>query len=145
MSGILVVIDDRQAASVASVWEALAAGQQLAAHWICPVSAAGRRVGDRISRRRNPQHTRSPKSSASSHPLLTPYTADGFSFLASFTNSSKRTPRGKWSFPHTFRSRRLRTRAGRPLRQVLIGDIVAIAPRPKMPVRYSRPSCSRAA
>ena len=124
MSGILVVIEDRAGRVSRIGWEALAAGQQLAAQLDLPVSAAV--VG---------LETESPAAEIAAyslakvirveHPLLTPYTADGF-ILALHQLIEKERP-AQVVFPHTYQVRDYAPALAARFGQVLIGDIVAIS------------------
>ena len=77
MSGVLVVIEDRSGKISRISWEALAAGQKLAASLGLPLSAA--LIGLQTESLATETSTRfSGKVIRVEHPLLAHYTADGF-------------------------------------------------------------------
>jgi electron transfer flavoprotein alpha subunit len=123
MSGILVVIEDRAGRVSRIGWEALAAGQQLAAQLGLPISAVV--VGS---------ETEALAAEIAAHPLakvirvehslLAPYTADGFT-LALEQLIRAESP-AYIAFPHTYQVRDYAPALAARFGQALIGDVVAI-------------------
>jgi electron transfer flavoprotein alpha subunit len=124
MSGILVVIEDRAGRVSRIGWEALAAGQQLAAQLGLPVSAAV--VGS---------ETESPAAEIAAyslakvirveHPLLAQYTADGFILALQQLIENERP--AQVVLPHTYQVRDYAPALAARFGQVLIGDIVDLS------------------
>ena len=123
MSSILVVIEDREGRIGRIGWEALAAGEQLAAQTGLPVSAAlvGAETGDlavEVSLRSVTKVVRV------EHPLLAIYTADGFTLALEQFLAAKKPD--YVLFPHTYQVRDYAPALATRLGQVLIGDVTAI-------------------
>jgi electron transfer flavoprotein alpha subunit len=123
MSGIWVVIEDREGRIGRIGWEALAAGQQLAAQTGLPVSAV--LVGAETAQLAAEVSLRSvAKVVRVEHPLLAAYTADGFTLaLEQFVEAEKPD---YLLFPHTYQVRDYAPALATRLGQVLIGDVTAI-------------------
>jgi electron transfer flavoprotein alpha subunit len=123
MSGIWVVIEDREGRIGRISWEALAAGQQLAAQTGLPVSAV--LVGAETAQLAAEVSLRAvAKVVRVEHPLLAAYTADGFTLaLEQFTAAEKPD---YLLFPHTYQVRDYAPALATRLGQVLIGDVTAI-------------------
>jgi len=123
MSGIYVVIEDREGRIGRIGWEALAAGQQLAAQTGLPVSAVllGAETGQlaaEVSLRSVAKVVRV------EHPLLTAYTADGFTLALEQLIAAEKPD--YLLFPHTYQVRDYAPALATRLGQVLIGDVTAI-------------------
>jgi|HubBroStandDraft_6_1064221.scaffolds.fasta_scaffold115565_3 electron transfer flavoprotein alpha subunit len=127
MSGILVVLEERDGRVSRTSWEALAAGQHLAAQTNQALRAAV--IG---------ASTESLAAEAASkavariirveHPLLAPYTPDGY-VVALHQLIQKEGPT-QVVFPHTYQVRDYAPALAARLGQVLISDVVAIADGP---------------
>ncbi|MGA2808169.1 MAG: electron transfer flavoprotein subunit alpha/FixB family protein [Terracidiphilus sp.] len=123
MSGIWIVMEEREGRIGRISWEALVAGQQLAAQTGLPVSAIV--VG---------AQTESPAAEVATkpvtkvvrveHPLLAAYTSDGFS-LALRQLIQSEAP-AYVVFPHTYQVRDYAPALAASLGEVLIGDVTAI-------------------
>jgi electron transfer flavoprotein alpha subunit len=127
MSGILVVLEERDGRVSRTSWEALAAGQHLATQTNQALHAAV--IG---------ASTESLAAEAASksvagiirveHPLLAPYTPDGYTIaLHQFVQKESPT---QVVFPHTYQVRDYAPALAARLGQVLISDVVAIAEGP---------------
>jgi len=123
MSGIWVVIEDREGRIGRIGWEALAAGQQLAAQTGLPVGAI--LVGAETAQLAAEVSLRAvAKVVRVEHPLLAAYTADGFTLaLEQFVEAEKPD---YLLFPHTYQVRDYAPALATRLGQVLIGDVTAI-------------------
>ena len=123
MSGIYVVIEDREGRIGRISWEALAASQQLAAQTELPVTAV--LVGAETAELAAEVSLRSlAKVVRVEHPLLAVYTADGFTLvLEQFLAAEKPD---YVLFPHTYQVRDYAPALATRLGQVLIGDVTAI-------------------
>lgn len=123
MSGIWVVIEDREGRIGRIGWEALAAGQQLAAQTRLPVSTilVGAETGQlaaEVSLRPVAKVVRV------EHPLLAAYTVDGFTLaMEQFIAAEKPD---YLLFPHTYQVRDYAPALATRLGEVLIGDVTAI-------------------
>jgi len=127
MSGIYVVIEDREGRIGRISWEALAASQQLAAQTELPVTAV--LVGAETAELAAEVSLRSlAKVVRVEHPLLAVYTADGFTLvLEQFLAAEKPD---YVLFPHTYQVRDYAPALAARFGQVLIGDVVAFAEGP---------------
>ncbi len=127
MSGILVVLEERDGRVSRTSWEALAAGQHLAAQTNQALDAAVMGAS-----------TESLASEAASkavarvirveHPLLARYTPDGY-VVALHQLVQKESPT-RVVFPHTYQVRDFAPALAARLGQVLISDVVAIGEGP---------------
>jgi electron transfer flavoprotein alpha subunit len=127
MSGILVVIEERDGRVSRGSWEAVAAGQKLAALTGQPVNAVV------IGARTEPLAAEVAAKALAivvciEHPLLAAYTADGFT-LALQQFIEKESP-AYGVFPHTYQVRDYAPKLAARLGQTLIGDVTAIADGP---------------
>jgi electron transfer flavoprotein alpha subunit len=128
MSGVLVVVEQRAGRIARISWEALAAGQQLAAQLGLPVSAVV--VGsDTETLAAEIAAYPLAKVVRVEHPLLASYTADGF-ILALQQLIEKERPT-QVVLPHTYQVRDYAPALAARFGQVLIGDIVAISAAPE--------------
>jgi electron transfer flavoprotein alpha subunit len=127
MSSILVVLEERDGRVSRSSWEALAAGQHLAAQANQALHAAVMGAS-----------TESLASEAASkavagifrveHPLLAPYTPDGY--IAALHQLIQKEGPAQVVFPHTYQVRDYAPALAARLGQVLISDVVAIGDGP---------------
>jgi electron transfer flavoprotein alpha subunit len=124
MSGILVVMEQRAGRVSRISWEALAAGQQLAAQLGLPVSAAVVGAETESLAAEIAAHPID-KVIRVEHPLLAPYTAAGF-ILALYQFIQSETL-AYVVLPHTYQVRDYASALAVRFGQVLIGDIVAIS------------------
>ncbi|HSB15832.1 MAG TPA: electron transfer flavoprotein subunit alpha/FixB family protein [Bryobacteraceae bacterium] len=121
MSRILVVLEQQGDSWHRLSWEALAAGQQMAADLSWPVSAAvlGNAASERASKATK---WKLDSVYAVEHSLLSTYTADGFT--AALEGLIRKIQPSLVLFPHTYQARdyapKLATRFGR----VLVSDII---------------------
>jgi electron transfer flavoprotein alpha subunit len=123
MSGIFVVVEQREAEIRRLSWEAVTAGQQLAAKLSLPVSAIilGAQTESLADELANYAIS---KVVRIEHTLLTSYTADGFSLaLDQFFHAEKPD---YVVFPHTYQVRDYAPTLATRIGQVLIGDVIAI-------------------
>jgi electron transfer flavoprotein alpha subunit len=127
MSGIWIVIEERDGRVGRISWEALAAGQQLAQQTGLPISAIV--VGAQTESLASEVATKPiAKVVRVEHPLLAAYTPDGFSIaLRQFIQSE--TP-AYVVFPHTYQVRDYAPALAASLGEVLIGDVTAIGDGP---------------
>ncbi len=133
MSGVLVILEHQPAsaqreARVSRIgWEALAAGQRLAAQTDEPVTAVV--LGSDAATLAAEAATRPvAKVLRVEHPLLARYTPDGFNLaLQQLIQSESPT---QVVFPHTYQVRDYAPALAARLGQVLISDVVAIADGP---------------
>jgi electron transfer flavoprotein alpha subunit len=127
MSGVLVIIEDRSGKISRISWEALAAGQKLAASLSLPLTAA--LIGSQTESLATETSTKfSGKVIRVEHPLLANYTSDGFT-LALFQLIQSETPTYV-VFPHTYQVRDYAPALAARLNEVLISDVVSIADGP---------------
>ena len=127
MSGILVVLEERDGRVSRASWEALAAGQHLAAKTSAPVSVAV--LGS------NTEATAAEAAAKAvakviriAHPLLERYTPDAYtSALQQLVQNESPT---HVVFPHTYQVRDFAPALAARLGQVLISDVVAIGDGP---------------
>jgi electron transfer flavoprotein alpha subunit len=127
MSGVWIVLEEREGRLGRISWEAVAAGQKLGAHLQLPVCAvlpgvqtaalaveAGAKALTRVVRLE--------------HPLLNPYTSDGFArALEQFFQAEKPA---FVVFPHTYQVRDYAPALAARMGQVLIGDVTGIGEGP---------------
>ncbi|MDE3149245.1 MAG: electron transfer flavoprotein subunit alpha/FixB family protein [Acidobacteriota bacterium] len=125
MSGVLVVVEQRAGRVGRASWEALAAGLRLSAASAVTAVVVGSRteaLAAEIAARPLGKVMRV------EHPLLAPYTADGFSLaLEQFIRAG--TP-DYVVFPHTYQVRDYAPALAARFGQSLIGDVIAIADGP---------------
>lgn len=127
MSGIWVVIEHRDGRIGRISWEAVAAGQKLAAQQSLPVNALV--IGAATEPIAAEAATKAlTKVARIEHALLAQYTADGFSLaLQQFIAQEKPD---FVVFPHTYQVRDYAPALAARLGQVLISDVVSIEPGP---------------
>ncbi len=124
MSGIYVVLEERDGRVSRISWEALAAGKLLAAQSGAPVSAVV--IGASTE-------SLAAEAAAKSinhvirveHPLLVQYTSDGYT-LALQQLIQKKAPPQVVVFPHSYQVRDFAPALAARMNEVLIGDVVAI-------------------
>ena len=127
MSGILVVIEQREGRISRISWEAVAAGQRLAAQTSEPVSAVI--LGADTEALASEIATRPvAKVIRIDHPLLAQYTPDGFTLALDQLIRSEAPP--YVVLPHTYQVRDYAPALAARLGQVLISDVVAIGEGP---------------
>jgi len=125
MSGVLVIIEQRAGKISRISWEALSAARRLGA----PESVTAVVLGAETEAAAAEIATRAPgKVLRVEHPLLAPYTADGF-ILALQQLIEKESP-AYVVFPHTYQVRDYAPALAARLGQVLIGDVTGIAEGP---------------
>jgi electron transfer flavoprotein alpha subunit len=127
MSGILVVVEQRAGRISRISWEAVAAGQRLAALTGLAVNAAV--VGAQTEALAAEAAARAlAKVARLEHPLLAAYTSDGFSLaLQQFLEAEKPD---YVVFPHTYQVRDYAPALAARLGQALIGGVTAISEGP---------------
>jgi len=127
MSGIFVVLEERDGRVSRASWEALAAGQHLAAQTNEPVSAVvlGANADDAASESATKAVA---KVIRIGHPLLARYTPDGYIAALHQLIHSERP--AQVVFPHTYQVRDFAPALAARLGQVLISDVVAIGDGP---------------
>ena len=116
MNGVLTILESRGAAWNRMSWEALAAGQQLAAALGQPLAAAV--AGDQLP---SPTPVR---THFVRHPLLAQYTSDGH--VAALEQLIRQLDPAIVLFPHTYQVRDFAPRLAARFAQTLIADIVAV-------------------
>jgi electron transfer flavoprotein alpha subunit len=123
MSGIWVVLEERDGHVSRISWEAVAAGQKLAALTGLAVNAAV--VGAQTEALAAEVAAKAvSKVARVEHPLLAAYTADGFTLaLQQLFENEKPT---HVVFPHTYQVRDYAPALAARLGQALIGDVIAI-------------------
>ena len=127
MSGILVVIEQREGRIARISWEAVAAGQSLASQFGLPVNAI--LVGSDLEFLAAEVAARGlAKVIRVEHPLLAYYTADGFKLALEQLIQTEQP--AYVVFPHTYQVRDYAPALAARLGQVLIGDVVAIGEGP---------------
>ena len=127
MSGIWVVIEERDGHVSRTSWEAIAAGQKLAALTGLAVNAAvlGAQTESLAAEVAAKALT---KVVRVEHPLLVAYTADGFTLaLQQFIENERPA---QVVFPHTYQVRDYAPKLATRLGQALIGDVTAISDGP---------------
>jgi electron transfer flavoprotein alpha subunit len=123
MSGVLVVTEQREGAWNRMSFEALAAGQQLAAMLGVPCSAAV--VGAGISALTTELATKNMAQVFSvQHDLLAEYTADGY--VIALEQAIKQAGAEYVLFPHTYQVRDFGPALATRFEQVLISDVIAV-------------------
>jgi electron transfer flavoprotein alpha subunit len=123
MSGVLVVTEQREGAWNKMSFEALAAGQQLAAMLGVPCSAAV--LGAGISPLTTELATKKLAQVFSvQHDLLTEYTADGY--VIALEQAIRQAGAEYVLFPHTYQVRDFAPALSTRFRQVLISDVIAV-------------------
>jgi electron transfer flavoprotein alpha subunit len=127
MSGIVVVLEERDGRVGRTSWEALAAAQHLGAQTSQPVNAVV------IGANTEAQATEAAAKSVAGvirvdHALLAAYTPDGFT-IALHQLIEKESP-AYVVFPHTYQVRDYAPALAARIGQVLISDVVAIADGP---------------
>jgi electron transfer flavoprotein alpha subunit len=127
MSGIWVVIEERDGRASRISWEAVAAGQKLAAQTGLAVNAIV--IGAKTEALATEVAAKAlAKVVRIEHPLLAAYTSDGFTLaLQQFIESEKPD---YVLFPHTYQVRDYAPKLAARLGQVLIGDVTAIGDGP---------------
>jgi electron transfer flavoprotein alpha subunit len=124
MSGILVVIEQRENRIARISWEALAAAQRLATQSAAPITAVilGANTGSLAAEIATHPIA---KVLRVEHPLLTQYTADGFTLaLQQLIENEHPT---QVVFPHTYQVRDYVPGLAARLGQVLISDVIDIS------------------
>ena len=123
MSGIYVVLEERDGRVSRLSWEALAAGKLLAAQSGAPVSAVV--IGASTESLAKEAAAKSINSVIRvEHPLLAQYTSDGYA-VALQQLIEKQSP-SQVVFPHTYQVRDYAPALAARMNEVLIGDVVAI-------------------
>jgi electron transfer flavoprotein alpha subunit len=123
MSGVLVVLEHRGGAYNRMSWEALAAGQQLAAASGQPLSAAV--VGNDLDALNSELAGRKlDKGYRVEHALLKNYTADGY--VSALEQLIKKLEPSYVVFPHTYQVRDFAPRLATRFGQVLLADLVGL-------------------
>ena len=123
MSGVLVVLEQRRGAWNRMSWEALAGGQQLAAETGQPLLAAVAGAGLKelcADLERKPAAT----AYAVEHPLLEPYSADGF--CAAYEQLIRRLDPSFILFPHTYQVRDFAPKLAARFGQTLVADVIGL-------------------
>jgi electron transfer flavoprotein alpha subunit len=127
MSGIWVVIEERDGHVSRASWEAVAAGQKLAALTGLPVNAVV--LGAQTESLAAEVATKAlGKVVRIEHPLLAAYTADGFTLALQQFFAAEKPDYA--AFPHTYQVRDYAPKLATRLGQVLIGDVTAISDGP---------------
>jgi len=127
MSGILVVVEQRDSRIARIGWEAIAAGQRLAAQTGEPVSAV--LIGSDTESLATEVAARPiAKVIRMEHPLLAHYTADGFTAALQQLVENERPT--QVVFPHTYQVRDYAPALAARLGEVLISDVVDIGDGP---------------
>jgi electron transfer flavoprotein alpha subunit len=123
MSGVLVVLEHRGGAYNRMSWEALAAGQQLAAASGQPLSAAV--VGNDLDALNSELAGKKlDKGYRVEHALLKNYTADGY--VSALEQLIKKLEPSYVVFPHTYQVRDFAPRLATRFGQVLLADLVGL-------------------
>ena len=127
MSGVYVVLEQRDNRLTRLSWEALAAGQQLATQLSLPVTAVapGAETASHAEEAASKGVARVVRVE---HPLLAQYTADGFT--NALQQLIERDSPSYVVMPHSYQVRDYAPALAARLGQVLIGDVVAIADGP---------------
>ncbi len=127
MSGIWVILEDRDGRIGRASWEALAAGQQLASLTGQPLHAAV--LGDNTQALAAEAAAKSvSKVVCIEHPLLNQYTADAYTVaLHQFVQAEQP---GYVVFPHTYQVRDFAPAFAARMNEVLISDVVAFGEGP---------------
>jgi electron transfer flavoprotein alpha subunit len=123
MSGVLVVLEHRGGAYNRMSWEALAAGQQIAAASGQPLSAAI--VGSDLEVLNSELASKKlDKGYRVEHALLKNYTADGY--VSALEQLIKKLEPSYVVFPHTYQVRDFAPRLATRFGQVLLADLVGL-------------------
>ena len=123
MSGVLVVLEHRGGAYNRMSWEALAAGQQIAAASGQPLSAAI--VGSDLEALNSELASKKlDKGYRVEHALLKNYTADGY--VSALEQLIKKLEPSYVVFPHTYQVRDFAPRLATRFGQVLLADLVGL-------------------
>jgi electron transfer flavoprotein alpha subunit len=123
MSGVLVVMEQRAGVWNKMSFEALAAGQQLAAKLGVGISAAV--VGDSLQALGGWSSSGKVDAAyAVEHALLKEYTADGY--VAALEQFVKKLEPAYVLFPHTYQVRDFAPALATRFKQVLISDVIAV-------------------
>jgi electron transfer flavoprotein alpha subunit len=123
MSGVLVVLEHRGGAYNRMSWEALAAGQQIAAESGQPLSAAI--VGDSLEALSGELTSKKlDKAYRVEHALLKDYTADGY--VSALEQLIRKLDPSYVVFPHTYQVRDFAPRLATRFGQVLLADLVGL-------------------
>jgi electron transfer flavoprotein alpha subunit len=123
MSGVLVVLEHRGGAYNRMSWEALAAGQQIAAAAGQPLSAVI--LGNDLeSLSGELAHKKLDKAYRVEHVLLKDYTADGY--VSALEQFIKKLDPSFVVFPHTYQVRDFAPRLATRFGQVLLPDMVGL-------------------
>jgi len=126
MSGVLVIFEQRAGRISRISWEALAAAQKLAAAQSLTITAAI--IGSDTAALATEIAAKGVSTVRVDHPLLAQYTSDGFTLaLHQLIQSEAPT---YVVFPHTYQVRDYAPALAARLGQVLISDVVDIAPGP---------------
>jgi electron transfer flavoprotein alpha subunit len=124
MSGIFVVLEEREGRASRISWEALAAGQLLATQSGEPLTAIV--MGASTQQLANEAAAKSvSKVIRVEHPLLARYTSDGYT-VALQQMIQKLAPPQVVVFPHTYQVRDFAPALAARMNEVLISDVVAI-------------------
>jgi len=127
MSGVLVIVDQRAGRISRTSWEAVAAARHLGAQLGLPVSAAI--VGADTGALATEMASRPIANVVRiEHPLLAPYSADGFTLALQQLIENERPT--QVVFAHTYQVRDYAPALAARMGQVLIGDVIAIAEGP---------------
>lgn len=127
MSGIWIVLEERQGRLGRINWEAVALGGQLGAatgqpvHAVIPGAATGEPAAEAASRALG-------KVVRLEHPLLAPYTADGFTLA--LEQLLRAVEPDYVVLPHTYQVRDYAPALAARFGEVLIGDVTAVADGP---------------
>jgi electron transfer flavoprotein alpha subunit len=129
MSGIFVVLEERDGSVSRASWEALAAGQKLAAQSGASVTAVV--IGAATESLAN-EAAAKPVSSVIrvEHPLLALYTSDGYTIALHQLIEKLAPPQVVVVFPHTYQVRDFAPALAARMNEVLISDVVAIGDGP---------------
>ena len=138
MSGVYVVLEEREGRIARIGWEALAAAQLLGRQLSQPVTAVV--LGAATESQAAEAASKSPdKVVRVEHPLLAHYTADGF--IAALQQLIHTESPAIVIFPHTYQIRDFAPALAARLGQVLISDVVSIAEGPPLhPPAHAGPS-----
>jgi len=129
MSGIYVVLEERDGRVSRASWEALAAGRKLAAQSGASVTAVV--IGastESLANEAAPQSVS--KVVRVEHPLLAHYTSDGYTIALQQMIQKEAPPQVVVVFPHTYQVRDFAPALAARLNEVLIGDVVSIGEGP---------------
>jgi len=129
MSGIYVVLEERDGRVSRISWEALAAGQLLAAQSGEPVSAVV--IGASTESLAKEAAAKSVgKVIRVEHPLLAHYTSDGYTIALHQLIQKAAPPQVAVVFPHSYQVRDFAPALAARMNEVLISDVVAIGDGP---------------